>query len=61
MFVTDPSPGAGIGLPSVRTGHPLTDPIALTVSFYGFIEALSRRRGHNPDAPPHLRKETATV
>ena len=38
-----------------------TDPVALVVSFYGFIEALSRRRGHNPDAPPHLRKETATV
>jgi glutamine---fructose-6-phosphate transaminase (isomerizing) len=61
VFVTDAAPGAGTSLPSARTGHALTDPIALAVSFYGFIEALSRRRGHNPDTPPHLRKETATL
>lgn len=61
VFVTDPEPVAGTSLPSVRTGHMLTDPISLAVSFYSFIETLSLRRGHNPDTPPHLRKETATV
>lgn len=61
VFVTDPQPGAGTALPVARTGHPLTDPIALVVSFYGFIEALSRRRGFNPDEPPHLRKVTSTL
>lgn len=61
VFVTDPAPGAGISLPAARTGHMLTDPIALAVSFYSFIETLSLRRGHNPDTPPHLRKETSTV
>lgn len=61
VFVTDPEPGAGTALPVARTGHPLTDPIALVVSFYGFIEALARWRGFNPDEPPHLRKVTATL
>lgn len=61
VFVTDPEPGAGVALPVARTGHPLTDPVALVVSFYGFVEALSRRRGFNPDEPPHLRKVTATI
>lgn len=61
VFVTDPDPGAGTALPVARTGHPLLDPVALIVSFYGFIEALARRRGFNPDTPPHLRKVTATL
>jgi glucosamine--fructose-6-phosphate aminotransferase (isomerizing) len=61
VFVADPQPGSGIALPVARTGHPLTDPIALVVSFYGFIEALARRRGFNPDEPPHLRKVTSTL
>ncbi|HWJ88062.1 MAG TPA: SIS domain-containing protein [Pelagibacterium sp.] len=61
VFVTDPEPGTGIALPVARTGHPLTDPIALAVSFYNFVETLARARGFNPDEPPHLRKVTATV
>ncbi|WP_439331608.1 SIS domain-containing protein [Pelagibacterium lacus] len=61
VFVTDPAPGTGIALPVARTGHPLLDPLALAVSFYGFIEALARRRGFDPDQPPHLRKVTATL
>ncbi|MCD7058814.1 SIS domain-containing protein [Pelagibacterium xiamenense] len=61
VFVTDAEPGSGIALPVARTRHPLTDPIALVVSFYGFIEALARHRGFNPDTPPHLRKETSTL
>ncbi|WP_246473010.1 SIS domain-containing protein [Pelagibacterium limicola] len=63
VFVTDPDPepDGGTPLPSARTGHPLTDPIAEVVSFYSFIEALARHRGFNPDTPPHLRKETSTL
>ena len=41
--------------------HPLVAPLVLIVTFYGFIEALARRRGLNPDTPPHLRKVTETV
>jgi glucosamine--fructose-6-phosphate aminotransferase (isomerizing) len=48
-------------LPSVEGLHPLVAPLALVVSFYVFIEKLSRRRGLNPDEPPHLRKVTETV
>ncbi len=47
-------------LPFVETGHPLTDPLALITSFYGFAEALARARGLDPDQPPHLRKVTQT-
>jgi glucosamine--fructose-6-phosphate aminotransferase (isomerizing) len=44
-----------------KTSHPLTDPIALIVSFYAFIERLSVERGINPDAPRNLKKVTETV
>lgn len=47
-------------LPFVATGHPLTDPLALIVSFYAFVEAFARRRGLDPDTPPNLRKVTET-
>jgi glutamine---fructose-6-phosphate transaminase (isomerizing) len=48
-------------LDHVRTGHPLTDPLALIVSFYAMAEALARSRGIDPDTPRHLRKVTETV
>ena len=41
--------------------HPLVAPLVLAVSFYAFIEGLARRRGFDPDTPPHLRKVTETV
>jgi glucosamine--fructose-6-phosphate aminotransferase (isomerizing) len=47
-------------LPFIATGHPLTDALALIVSFYGFAEMLSRSRGYDPDKPPHLKKVTET-
>jgi glucosamine--fructose-6-phosphate aminotransferase (isomerizing) len=60
VFLT--AEGAGVrALPSVAGVHPLTAPLVLAVSFYRFIEALARRRGFNPDTPPHLRKVTATI
>ncbi|MDW9476799.1 SIS domain-containing protein [Sinorhizobium meliloti] len=48
-------------LPFVATGHPLTDALALVLPFYGLVEALSRSRGLNPDAPAHLKKVTETI
>ncbi|AJD43643.1 sugar isomerase protein (plasmid) [Rhizobium gallicum bv. gallicum R602sp] len=47
-------------LPSIETGHPLTDALSLILPFYGFVEAWSRARGQNPDAPAHLKKVTET-
>jgi glutamine---fructose-6-phosphate transaminase (isomerizing) len=48
-------------LPFVRTGHWLTDPLALIVSFYAMVERVAVARGINPDTPRHLRKVTETV
>jgi glutamine---fructose-6-phosphate transaminase (isomerizing) len=48
-------------LPVIRTGHALTDPIALIVSFYAMVEQLAVARGINPDTPRHLQKVTRTV
>jgi glucosamine--fructose-6-phosphate aminotransferase (isomerizing) len=42
-------------------GHELLTPILALHAFYGLVEATARRRGRNPDAPPHLTKVTRTV
>ncbi len=42
-------------------GHPMVTPIAALHTFYRLAEATSRRRGRNPDDPPHLLKVTRTV
>ncbi len=47
-------------LASVGGLHPLVAPLTLVVSFYAFVEALARRRGFDPDKPPHLNKVTET-
>jgi glucosamine--fructose-6-phosphate aminotransferase (isomerizing) len=60
VFLTATAKGA-VALPAVAGVHPLTAPLVLVVTFYRFIEALARRRGFDPDAPPHLRKVTETV
>lgn len=41
--------------------HPAVQPILMLASFYGLAEALSRRRGLDPDSPPHLAKVTRTL
>ncbi|RWX76557.1 SIS domain-containing protein [Neorhizobium lilium] len=48
-------------LPFVATGHPLTDALCLILPFYGFVEAWSRAKGFNPDAPVALKKVTETL
>ena len=49
-----------IPLPASDDLHPFAQPIALVQSFYPLAEALARRRGRDPDAPPHLLKVTET-
>ena len=48
-------------LDHIRTGHPLTDPLPLIVSFYAMVERLAVSRHINPDMPRHLKKVTETV
>lgn len=61
VFITSALSRQARSLPFVATGHRLTDPLVLVVAFYAFIEQLARRRGLNPDQPPHLNKVTQTV
>jgi glutamine---fructose-6-phosphate transaminase (isomerizing) len=60
-FVTSQRASAATALPTAATGEPMTTALALIVSFYAFVEELSRRRGFDPDRPPHLKKVTETT
>ena len=48
-------------LPWIGDGHPICDPVAMLVPAYRAIEAAARRRGFDPDNPPHLSKVTRTL
>ncbi|MGB8813256.1 MAG: SIS domain-containing protein [Paracoccaceae bacterium] len=61
VFLTGGTAKGATTLPSVTGLHPLVAPLVLIVGFYGFIESLARRRGFDPDVPPHLRKITETL
>lgn len=61
VYATSTNSAKAKQLPFVATGHPLTDPLLLIVSFYSFVEKLSRLRGFNPDEPLNLKKVTETV
>ena len=61
VFITGSAAKGAVTLPTVPDLHPLIAPIVLSVAFYAFVEALSRRRGFDPDTPPHLRKVTETI
>ena len=61
VFITSVNARNAERLPFAASGHSITDALALIVSFYGFVEALSRRRGFDPDRPPHLKKVTETI
>jgi glutamine---fructose-6-phosphate transaminase (isomerizing) len=45
---------------AVDGGHPLLTPIVALHAFYRLAEAIARRRGRDPDQPPHLTKVTET-
>jgi glucosamine--fructose-6-phosphate aminotransferase (isomerizing) len=47
-------------LPTVAA-HPVIEPMLFAQTFYRMANALSLARGHDPDAPPHLRKVTETL
>jgi glucosamine--fructose-6-phosphate aminotransferase (isomerizing) len=53
--------GAAGTLPWIGDGHPACDPIAMLIPAYRAIEAAARRRGFDPDNPPHLSKVTRTL
>ena len=61
LFTVSPLTAPGVVLPSAATGHGLTDPIAMALGFYGFVERISRVRGLDPDRPANLRKITETL
>lgn len=48
-------------LPWIGDGHPICDPVLMLVPAYRAIEAAARRRGFDPDNPPHLSKVTRTL
>jgi glucosamine--fructose-6-phosphate aminotransferase (isomerizing) len=60
-FATTDRAAVAQKLAFVASGHPVTDALALIVTFYAFVEALARHRGFDPDHPPHLKKVTETV
>ena len=61
VFATTNAAKTAHTIPTIRTGHALTDPIALIASFYAMVEKVATSRGINPDAPRHLKKVTETV
>ncbi|MBT9246850.1 SIS domain-containing protein [Gemmobacter fulvus] len=61
VFLTGAEVAGAITLPSVSGLHPMVAPLVTIAGFYAFIEGLARRRGFDPDTPPHLRKVTETV
>ncbi len=60
-FVTSEKSKRAESLEVIRTGNPLTDPIALVASFYAMVEKTAVQMGINPDQPRHLNKVTETV
>ena len=60
VLVTSDKARCAVPLEHVRTGHFLTDPLPLIVSFYAMVERLAAERGIDPDRPRHLRKVTET-
>jgi glucosamine--fructose-6-phosphate aminotransferase (isomerizing) len=48
-------------LPWIGDGHPICDPVVMLIPAYLAIETVARRRGFDPDKPPHLTKVTRTL
>lgn len=53
--------GAAQTLPWIGDGHPAFDPVVMMVPAYRAIEVAARRKGFDPDNPPHLSKVTRTL
>lgn len=61
VFITGAQAKGTTTLPMIEGLHPLVAPLVLVTAFYNCVEALARRRGFDPDTPPHLRKVTETL
>lgn len=61
VFLTGVAAQGCTRLPAVPGVQPLLAPLVTAVAFYACVEALARRRGFDPDVPPHLRKVTETL
>jgi glucosamine--fructose-6-phosphate aminotransferase (isomerizing) len=53
--------GGKTGLPWIGDDHPILDPVVMLVPAYRAIEEAARKRGFDPDNPPHLTKVTRTL
>ena len=60
VLLAAPPDAKGVDLPLTSAPHPDLDTLTAIQSFYPMVEALSRRRGHDPDHPPRLAKVTRT-
>jgi glutamine---fructose-6-phosphate transaminase (isomerizing) len=60
VLLAAPSGTRDCALPIAPAAHEDLDPVSMIQSFYPMVEALSRARGLDPDAPPHLQKITKT-
>lgn len=58
IAIVDPRGGSGVL--AAHVAHASLEPILMIQSFYRFANALSLRRGFDPDTPPHLQKVTST-
>ncbi len=51
----------GFRLPSASTGNAHLDPLVSLINYYRVIEAVTRRKGFDPDKPRNLNKVTVTI
>lgn len=51
----------GANLPAASTGNALIDPLVSIMNYYRMIEAVTRRKGFDPDKPRNLAKVTETI
>ena len=54
-------PAGDVSLVVPSTGNGLIDPLVALLPFYRLIEAVTRRKGYNPDQPQNLHKVTETM
>ncbi|WP_332774745.1 SIS domain-containing protein [Polaromonas sp.] len=60
VLLAAPVGTVGANLSLAPASHEDLSPMLTIQSFYAFVERLSRERGFDPDAPPHLSKVTRT-
>ena len=58
---TGPGSASDHRIETADAGNPLLAPVAMLQTMYRLAENIARRRGRDPDRPPHLAKITQTV